>query len=85
MKSHFIAFEMACLDYPIRKCIACTNGGLLMFFDVMQQYRSIGNESKRFNGAVTMKKISRNNVSTFDLHSMILSASRGPTLMNGLV
>lgn len=84
MKSHFIAFELACLDSPIRKKVVCSNGGMLLILDIMQPHRALGKEMTKDLKAVNSKsKLAINDISTTDLNAIILSACRGPTLLSG--
>ena len=84
MKSHFIAFELACLDSPIRKKLVCSNGGMLIILDIMQPYRVLGKDLTDDIKAVNSKsKLAINDISTTNLNAIFLSVCRGPTLLSG--
>ena len=56
-----------------------------MFFDVLQQFRLLGNQHPRIAALSTKSKLAINDIKTNDLGAIILSASRGPTLIGGIL
>jgi hypothetical protein len=84
------AFELSLFRNPICKKVLCIAGGMLMFFDAVQPHRTIAGR-KALNtessvlgvgiGTITKKmKASKNEVSSFEMNSLIISSAKGPEL-----
>lgn len=67
----------------MRKGLVCVTGGLLLFFDVLQPVRLIGDDCNAFNGNSTEVRISKNEIHPFNLNSLVIDSARGPNLSNG--
>lgn len=84
-----MAFELALVRDPVCKKLVCVVGGMLMFFDALQPHRIVLGRKVDLEKSVLGVTIgtstqalraTKNDVSSFDMQSLILASAKGPEL-----